>query len=241
MMTDLYSAYNQWHKDISLNETNGKLHLCRWHLEAYHSFDSIQNKLVLEVGCGRGDFSIFLSNKGAFVQGTDFSASAIDIAKERGRTNQSMANFSVADAQQLNFSNESFDVIYSCECLEHIPNPQKALDEFFRVLKPNGTAVITTENYSNGMIIPWIKSWLTKHPFNSGDKVQPIENFFLYWRVKRMMQKSGFKVKQIKGWHYVFLILPRNKNWIINTINNKWAKNILKPFARHMTFVLQKN
>lgn len=240
-MDDLYSAYNQWHEDINTKETSSELHLCRWHLEAYNSYNSIENKKVLEVGCGRGDFSIFLSNHAANVHGTDFSEAAVSIAKEKAKTQSSPAYFSVADAQKLPFGNGSFDIIYSCECLEHIPNPQRALDEFFRVLKPGGTAVVTTENYSNGMIIPWLQSWITKKPFNSGDKVQPIENFFLYWNVKRMMQKSGFKVKMISGWHYVFLILPKNKNWIVNTIKNNIAKKLLKPFARHMTFLVEKN
>ena len=240
-MEDLKSAYNQWHKEVGAGESNSELQLCQWHKDAFAAFDKVQQQKVLEVGCGRGDFSLFLSGKGAVVHGTDFSDSAIEIAKAKVANNYSNIQFSVADAQQMPFGDAVFDVIYSCECLEHIPDPQKALNELFRVLKPGGTAVITTENYSNGMIILWLKSWITKQPFNSGSEIQPIENFFLFWKVKRMMRKSGFIVSKITGWHYVFMILPGNRNWIKEEIKNKTAKTILKPFARHMTFLLKKN
>jgi ubiquinone/menaquinone biosynthesis C-methylase UbiE len=239
-MSDLKLEYDKWHKDVAVNESSNTITLCEWHHDAVEAFSDIQGKDVLEIGCGRGDFSLYLKKFNAVIHGTDFSDSAISIAKAKAALTQVNISFTVADAQNLPFPDSSFDVLYSCECLEHIPDPQKALDEMFRVLRTNGMAVITTENYSNGMLALWIKSWLTKKPFNSGDEVQPIEHFFLFWKVLKMMRGSGFRVKEFKGWHYVFLILPRGKNWIINRIHNKTAKWLFKPFARHMTFLLEK-
>ena len=239
-MKDLQNEYNQWHKDVATKESLEKTQLCTWHNEAFKTYNNVKGKSVLEIGCGRGDFSLFLGERGGKVHGTDFSNAAIEIAKEKAIIRNARVDFSVVDAQTIPFENESFDVIFSCECLEHIPDPQKALNEIYRILKSGGTAVITTENYSNAMIIPWIQSWVTKKAFNSGDEVQPIENFFLYWNVKKMMKKSGFRVKKITGWHYVFLILPRSLNVIVEKIENKFLRSAVKPFARHMTFLLQK-
>lgn len=238
-MENLKIAYDKWHKGVGATESNYGLQLCQWHKEAFATFFDINQKSILEVGCGRGDFSLFLAEKGAKVHGTDFSDSAIDIAKAKLKGGGEV-EFSVVDAQQMPFQDETFDVIYSCECLEHIPNPELALQEMFRTLKKGGIAVVTTENYSNGMYLLWLKSWITRKPFNSGSEIQPIENFFLYWKVKRMMEKSGFEVKKITGWHYVFFILPGNINWIKESIKNSALKRILKPFARHMTFLLEK-
>lgn len=239
-MDNLDILYNEWHKKESTHGTADLIHLSNWHKEALQLCGELYNKKVLEVGCGQGDFTFFLHDKGADITGSDFSGFAVEKAIERNKVRKSAADFVVADAHSLPFENNVFDLVFSCECLEHVHDPQKALNELYRVLKPGGKVILTTENYSNGMIIPWIKSWITGVPFNSGNEVQPNENFFVYWRVKRMMRRSGFTVKKITGWHYVFLILPRNKNLIVETIKNKKLKGVLKLFARHLSYLLVK-
>ena len=240
-MKNLNEEYDYWHKSAYVKECAEDINLCSWHHEAIKLISNIEGKTILEIGCGRGDFSIFLHNQNANVSGCDFSEAAISIAKEKAKLKNLPIKFFVADAQHLPLQDGLYDIIFSCECLEHIPNPQQALNEMYRILKPKGQAVITTENYSNGMIIPWIQSWVTKRPFNSGSIVQPIENFFVYWRVKKMMRKSGFKVEKLTGTHFVFLILPKNRNWIKENIRNKKLRSILKSMARHMSYLLIKN
>lgn len=50
----------------------------------------------------------------------------------------------VSDAQQLGIASEAFDVVLCTEVLEHLPEPQKAINEMWRVLKPGGTLLLTT-------------------------------------------------------------------------------------------------
>jgi len=50
----------------------------------------------------------------------------------------------IADAQVLGVASETFEVILCTEVLEHLPEPQRAIDEMFRVLKPGGTLLLTT-------------------------------------------------------------------------------------------------
>lgn len=50
----------------------------------------------------------------------------------------------VGDAQALGFADARFDVVLCTEVLEHLPEPQKAIDEIFRVLKPGGELLLTT-------------------------------------------------------------------------------------------------
>ena len=50
----------------------------------------------------------------------------------------------LGDAQALGLADAVFDVVLCTEVLEHLPEPQQALDEMFRVLKPSGTLLLTT-------------------------------------------------------------------------------------------------
>jgi SAM-dependent methyltransferase len=50
----------------------------------------------------------------------------------------------LGDAQALGFTDGSFDVVLCTEVLEHVPEPQRAVDEMFRVLKPGGRLLLTT-------------------------------------------------------------------------------------------------
>src|SRR6476660_4442754 len=50
----------------------------------------------------------------------------------------------IGDAQALGIGNETFDVVLCTEVLEHLPEPQRAIDEIFRVLVPGGQLLLTT-------------------------------------------------------------------------------------------------
>lgn len=50
----------------------------------------------------------------------------------------------LGDAQALGLCGGTFDIVLCTEVLEHLPEPQKAIDEMFRVLKPGGTLLLTT-------------------------------------------------------------------------------------------------
>jgi SAM-dependent methyltransferase len=50
----------------------------------------------------------------------------------------------IGDAQALGIRDASFDVVLCTEVLEHLPEPQRAIDEMFRVLVPGGQLLLTT-------------------------------------------------------------------------------------------------
>jgi SAM-dependent methyltransferase len=50
----------------------------------------------------------------------------------------------IGDAQALGIADDSFDVVLCTEVLEHLPEPQRAVDEMFRVLRPGGLLLLTT-------------------------------------------------------------------------------------------------
>lgn len=100
---------------------------------------------ILEVGVGTG---ISLPQYGGKnrLTGIDISDSMLNKARERVRKLglDNIDEITVMDAEHLTFEDDSFDVIVAQYVVTAVPNPEAALDEFIRVLRPGGEVVITT-------------------------------------------------------------------------------------------------
>jgi phosphatidylethanolamine/phosphatidyl-N-methylethanolamine N-methyltransferase len=100
---------------------------------------------VLEVGVGTGiSLPQYAPNLRIF--GTDISEAMLRKAKERV-TEQHLGNIeglAVMDAEKLEFPDDSFDVVMAQYVVTAVPNPEAALDEFARVLRPGGELIILT-------------------------------------------------------------------------------------------------
>lgn len=235
----LKSDYDSWHRSMSLVEADQAEPLYPWHRTVLTLLPDLNGKTVLEVGCGRGDFARFVGRKYPLTKivATDFSSAAIESAR-RKVSNPSNVIFEVADAQNLPFGNNSFEYVISCECLEHVEKPGRMMASIARCLKNGGGFVVTTENYFNGMILAWIKAWLTNTPFNSGSGVQPREHFFLFWKVRRMIEKAGLQVTHSESNHFIWLLLPRfaPDTFFTEDFANPFLKRLFRPFGRHFTY-----
>jgi len=100
----------------------------------------LMGKKVLDLGCGDGSLSFLIAEKGAEVSGVDND----EIGLEFARKNVPKADFVNASAYNLPFKDEFFDVVVSCEVIEHLEEPEKMLSEAMRVLKKGGMIVLTT-------------------------------------------------------------------------------------------------
>lgn len=91
---------------------------------------------VLDACCGTGDFAYFIKQKEpmAFVSGVDFSQNMLNIAKKRMLD----TDFQLMDVTNLAFEDNTFDFVTMGFGLRNIANPEKALFEVYRVLKPGG-------------------------------------------------------------------------------------------------------
>jgi len=95
-------------------------------------------KRVLEIGCGRGSLSCYFSDAGFDCTLIDLSSSVLDIAKGIFEKYNLKATFKVGDANSLDITDNSFDVIYSIGLLEHFEDIEKPLKEQMRVLSKGG-------------------------------------------------------------------------------------------------------
>lgn len=113
----------------------------------------LQGKKLLEIGSGLGVNHIVWINKycidcyGIEPDAPGFESS-YKISKELIKFN-GLNPEKIIDAvgERIPFDNDSFDIVYSTNVLEHVQNPGKVIDEALRVLKPGGTMQIVYPNY----------------------------------------------------------------------------------------------
>jgi len=98
---------------------------------------------VLEVGCGEGTKLSKLTSKNNTAFGIDISKKAIKLAQKQYPHLQ----LKIADAENLPFAKDNFDLVFSAFMLEHTVNPNKVIDEMIRVTKPGGKVIILAPNY----------------------------------------------------------------------------------------------
>lgn len=112
------------------------------------------NDSILDLGCGAGRTTFGLFEIGYHnILGTDFSENMITAAKEANKSKKYELTFEIADARNLPYQSNSFDVVFfSFSGLTQIPyekNRIKAIREIRRVLNKNGFFIFTTLNREN--------------------------------------------------------------------------------------------
>jgi len=113
-----------------------------WHIPAAAHFADAKDLAVLEVGCGLGTDGAQFAKAGARYTGIDLTDAAVELAKRRFELFDLPGTFRVADAERLDFPDNSFDLVYSHGVLHHTPDTPTAVREIHRVLRPGGKAVV---------------------------------------------------------------------------------------------------
>ncbi|HKX79378.1 MAG TPA: methyltransferase domain-containing protein [Novosphingobium sp.] len=139
------AAYDRWAPVYDLVFGNVFKSGRQQSIEAAEAAAGVLGGRILEVGLGTGISLPQYSRRNRLV-GVDISDSMLDKARERVRTLglDNVEAIEVMDAEALRFEDDSFDVIVAQYVVTAVPNPERALDEFVRVLKPGGEIVITT-------------------------------------------------------------------------------------------------
>lgn len=106
---------------------------------------------ILEVGVGTG-LSLPSYSKTNCIIGIDISQPMLDKARERvQRQNLSHVEaIQLGDAEKLDFADESLDVVVAQYVITTVPNPERALNEFIRVVRPGGEIILTTRIGAEG-------------------------------------------------------------------------------------------
>ena len=138
---------------------------------AYHLLGEVRGKTVLDYGCGSGDNSVLIANRGAKVIGVDISPELIELAEKRLEVHglNKMAEFRVGSAHELPLEDESIDVVFGMAILHHLDLSLSA-KEVFRVLKKGGRAIFF-EPVRNSKFVWFVRGLI---PYEAPD-VSPFE------------------------------------------------------------------
>ena len=109
----------------------------------------------LELGCGTGFFTLNLKLAGVVDEAhvTDLSPGMVEVAQRNARALGFEIEGRVADAEELPYPDESFDVVIGHAVLHHIPDLGLTFREILRVLKPGGRFVFAGEPTRHGDVI----------------------------------------------------------------------------------------
>ena len=113
-----------------------------WHIPAAANFAGANGLKVLEIGCGLGTDGAQFAAAGAEYTGVDLTEAAVELARQRFAISGLRGTFQIADAENLEFDSDTFDLVYSHGVLHRTPDTRRAVNEVWRVLRPGGRAVI---------------------------------------------------------------------------------------------------
>jgi tocopherol O-methyltransferase len=145
-------------------------------------------KQVLDVGCGIGGATLYLAQKyQAQAVGITLSPVQTNRAKERSRLLglESQTDFLVADALAMPFADDSFDLVWSLESGEHMPDKEKFLKECYRVLKPGGLFLMAT--WCHRSTQDSVAGLLTE------DEQQHLQKIYDVYRLPYVISISGYE------------------------------------------------
>lgn len=130
---------------------------------------------ALEIGAGTGFFSLNLRQAGVLdeVHVTDISPGMVEAAKRNAAKIGFMIAGRTADAEQLPYDDETFDIVVGHAVIHHLPDVEQAFREMLRVIKPGGRVVVCGEPTRYGDFIArrlsrltwWATTRVTHLPF----------------------------------------------------------------------------
>jgi ubiquinone/menaquinone biosynthesis C-methylase UbiE len=147
--------------------------------------DPKEGERILDVACGMGAWDLKLAKERCKVCGVDRSEDEIKNAKRLAEMRGLPCDFVIGSAEDLPYRENYFDKVVCSSSLEHFKNDVKALEEMHRVLKSNGTVVLTTDS----LTYPISDELKEKHRKNSY-----IMNYYTKEKLKERLDVGGFKM-----------------------------------------------
>jgi 2-polyprenyl-6-hydroxyphenyl methylase/3-demethylubiquinone-9 3-methyltransferase len=103
-------------------------------------------RTVLDLGCGGGFMAEAMAEKGARVTGVDPAKAALEAARRHAAAAGLAIDYVEGVGEALPLPDAAFDIVVSCDSLEHVSDLGQVLDEVARVLKPGGLFLFDTIN-----------------------------------------------------------------------------------------------
>jgi SAM-dependent methyltransferase len=154
----------------------------------------------VDIGCGEGEpVGVRARLRGSRYVGVDIAAAAVRKAKAKN-----LDVCQIADASSLPFADDTFEVAFCLEVIEHLFDPESALREAQRVIVPYGSLIVTTPNvayWRRRLDLGLLGRW---NPLGYGKAVEepwadPHIRFFNPGSLRRLLAKTGYQVEHLGG------------------------------------------
>ena len=157
-----------------------------------------KNNRILDIGAGCGFFITTAKKRGWEVYGTELSKNSVAGCKNLN------SELSYGELHELQFPEESFDVVVNLEVIEHLNNPIQFVGEISRILRKGGITYLTTPNFN------------AIHRFRLKEKYDVISypNHLCYYTpktIKKLFKANNFTPKKVITTGYSFTRLRTSK------------------------------
>jgi len=166
-----------------------------WILNHIYKNNFVDSK-VLDIGCGGGLLTNYLSKFNFNVTGIDNQENALHIAKKYDESGS--VTYQIADAHQLPYDNETFDIVCSLDLFEHVDDYTKVIKEGVRVLKKNGLFFFHTfnRNFLSWLFVIKGMEWFVK---NTPKNLHVYQFFIKPKEIINNFSINGCNCVEIKG------------------------------------------
>lgn len=215
-----------------------KLYLYSWvsrYVRRHKSSQKNKTLKIVDVGCGTGatviDFKKMFK-RNAEIIGVDVMSEQIDIAKKRIKEYGVWSEFHLYDGENLPFSDNSIDIIYSSDVLGHVKDVRLWLQELYRVLKPNGEIIMFSESKLGKHA--YIRNYLLSKNINTDPHAEFHISLYSKSELKDKLINQGFIVKtMISVFLAKFFVHPEELYLALqNTKNNNKHTSFIITFLR---------
>ena len=214
---------------------------------------NLENKVILDNGCGLGAISVMFAHDGGYVIGVDKRQTAIDKAKSLAQSHntEDRCSFIICNSESLPIAGASIDVIFSRSTMQYM-DAEKVINEYMRVLKPSGIVAII-ENLRYNPLINVYRLYRTLTA-KASDKVAYVKSITRYMSVAQVEKIAGeFMWSDHREYHLFRMIslyipilsngsvLARHFDVFISYVDNKLFKwfPLLRRFAWFTALICQ--
>jgi SAM-dependent methyltransferase len=187
--------------------------------------------LLLDAGCGTGNWTAALALAGYRVRGVDLSpamiAGARTVAREHG-LDPARASFGVGDVERLPFPADTFDGALCFNALDFTPRPGAAVAEFRRVVRPGGRLVLASLGARSPVKREWWRRFLPDNDeVHTGNDILP-------WELEALLGALGWEIVDQRplfggGNPYEALVADLPDTVLRQTVAGSWRFVARKP------------
>lgn len=219
------------------------------HFDKLIDFHSLKSKDVLEIGVGMGSHAQLIAPEAKTYTGIDLTSYGTKTTTERLKVFELPGRVFQMDAERMEFSNESFDYVWSWGVIHHSSNTKKIISEIHRILRPRGKAAIMVyyRSWWSYCIVGLLRGVLSGNIFKTGSLSKVVQSYtdgaiaryytFPEWR-NEVSPYFSIDRMFVLGPKTDVLIIPSGRiKKFLKKLMPKWLSNFLTRHLRMGVFL----